>query len=63
MIREEMIYDLVEWDVNSIRTDLLENDTNFLVDILIGRGWKPYSQLTDDQLQQEYAEMVTLSYE
>lgn len=56
MKREDMINELVERDINSIRDSLAIDDESFLDAVLRGDGWIPYNQLTDEQLQQEYEE-------
>ena len=55
--REDMINELVERDINSIRDSLAIDDESFLDAVLRGDGWIPYNQLTDEQLQQEYKEI------
>lgn len=55
MNREEMIDKLVERDVKSIRDDICYyDDVSFLDAIIRGDGWKPYNQLTDEQIKLEY---------
>ena len=50
---------LVDYDINDIKINFESGDTSFLSDVLSGNGFKPYGQLTDDELEVEYNEMLS----
>jgi len=55
-IRSAMIERLVINDVYDIRQGLANDDVEFITNVLTGNGWKPYSQLTDDEIIREYSD-------
>jgi hypothetical protein len=54
--REEMIHKLSERTIEIVKENIMANDESFLYDIIRGNGWKPYEQLTDEELEKEYKE-------
>lgn len=52
--KEAVIDRLVENDISSIKESLSHGDTEFLSNVLAGNGFKPYSQLTNNQLVEEF---------
>jgi hypothetical protein len=52
--RQEMIDRMTAQDIKIILGWVSENDYEFLVTVLQGEGFKPYNQLSDDQVKQEY---------
>jgi len=58
MNREQKTDRLIENDIQSIDEAWVHGDTEFLCAILSGDGWIPYNQLTDEQLDEAYMEMM-----
>ncbi len=58
MTREEMIDALVDEDISDIFRSNYYGDYSFLDSVLRGDGWKPYNQLTDEEIQSEYDELI-----
>jgi hypothetical protein len=58
MNREEKTNALIENDIKSIEESSVHGDNEFLWAVLSGDGWVPYNQLTDEQLDTEYNEML-----
>lgn len=53
--RELMVEKMIQKDIESITNSYLEyKDTGFLYSILYGSGFTQYSNLTDDQIWNEY---------
>ena len=52
--KEMMIDRLVQNDVTDITQALNNGDCEFLHRVLTGEGWKPYNQLTDEEVISEY---------
>ena len=59
MNREEMVDRLVDDDIAYILRVGAEGEADFLQAVLLGEGWKPYNQLTDDEIKNEYTERWT----
>ena len=58
MNREEKTNALIENDIKSIKESSVHENYEFLWAVLSGVGWVPYNQLTDEQLDTEYNEML-----
>lgn len=56
MKRAEMVEFLVRQDIADIIQAHNEDDYEFLNNVLTGEGWKPYNQLTNKQIEEEYEE-------
>lgn len=54
--REQLIEEMVNQDIKDIKQGMDTGDLSFLNDVLSGCGWKPYSQLTDDEIVCEHKE-------
>jgi len=54
---EMIIEDLIDFDIERIKIDLENNDTEFLRTILSGYGSVPYNKLTPEELHGELTEM------
>lgn len=54
--REMLVEEMVNQDVEDIRREVFsENgDMTFLYAVLEGCGWKPYNQLSDEEIVSEY---------
>jgi hypothetical protein len=55
-MREEMIQAIWEHDLNAIREDMANGDTDYLSAILHGDGFTQYNNLSDQQLMTEVRE-------
>ncbi len=53
--REEKIDKLAMDDIDMIQR-WIHTDTEFLYAVLVGDGWIPYNQLTDEEVDLEYEE-------
>ena len=58
MTREEMIDEMIKVDIDFILSSGNFEDVSFLDAVLRGEGWKPYNQLTDEEILTEYEEMI-----
>lgn len=56
MTRQQKTDDLIINDINMIIEAYSYGDTNFVDSVLRGEGWKPYNQLTNEELDNEYDE-------
>lgn len=54
--RDTMIDFLVNNDIDDIRQAIMQDDIEFLDNVLRGEGWKPYNQLNDKEIEEEYNE-------
>ena len=54
MTREEKTNELIEQDINDIRVAIFQEDFEFLTRVLKGENWKPYNQLSDKEIDDEY---------
>jgi hypothetical protein len=54
MNREQMVDKMVKQDIEDISRWISEGNTEFLDSVLRGYGWTGYSQLTDEQVINEY---------
>ena len=54
--REEMLAGIEAYDLTVLATDLMNGEIAYASDILEGNGWKQYSELTDDQVVEEFDE-------
>ena len=58
MTREQMIDTLVDEDISDILRSDYYGDYSFLDSVLRGDGWKPYNQLTDEEIKAEYDDLI-----
>lgn len=61
--RELKVEILVNYDIDEVKKGIAIEDVSFLADVLSGNGWKPYNQLTDEQIETEYNEMLAMKKE
>ncbi len=55
--REAMVEQMIVEDIEDIiNINAPSGDNSFLYSVLSGEGWKPYNQLTDEEIEAEYSE-------
>ncbi len=57
MTRDEKVDLMVDYYIRDINATGLLGDNEFLAAVLSGEGWKPFNQLTDEQVDVEWNEL------
>ena len=57
MDRDDVINEIADNYIETVRSDISEGDTSFLNDIIVGNGMKTLNDLTNEHLVVEYKEL------